>query len=155
MTNEMVERLTGSLWMVTKPGGDANCLGRVYRDKAVAIRHRDFDEAVVELRLAGTHEPSEQLSPSEAASFDKTLARSPRRIESGERCPGFVTRDDGTKVYCGSGKGHPGACCCVELRDAVKSPEPSYGIGCATCGRKYVGGKPACDCRAGKSRGGQ
>lgn len=65
-------------------------------------------------------EPSEHLSASEAASFDSTLGRSPRRIEP---CPGFVTRDDGTKVYCGSGKGHRGACCCVEFRDAVKSSE--------------------------------
>jgi hypothetical protein len=54
MTNEHIERLTGSLWMVTKPGGYAhlNQLGRVYREKEVALRHRDFDEVVVELRLA-------------------------------------------------------------------------------------------------------
>jgi hypothetical protein len=57
----MVERLTGSLWMVTKPGDTANCLGRVYRDKQLALTHRDFDEVVVELRLAS--EPSVHLPP--------------------------------------------------------------------------------------------
>jgi len=53
-SNQMVERLSGSLWMITKPGGytHINQLGRVYRDKDMALRHRDFDEVVVELRLA-------------------------------------------------------------------------------------------------------
>jgi hypothetical protein len=52
---------TGSLWMVTKLGDNANCLGRVYRDKQIALTHKDFDEVVVELRLAP--EPSECSCP--------------------------------------------------------------------------------------------
>lgn len=43
-----------------------------------------------------------------------------RYVDSLEpRCPGFITRDDGTRVYCGSGKGHPGPCCCVEQRSTL------------------------------------
>lgn len=52
LTNPGVQQLTGSLWMVTRPGTHASALGRVYRDKMTALTHRDFDEIVVELRLA-------------------------------------------------------------------------------------------------------
>jgi len=40
-----------------------------------------------------------------------------------EPCPGFITRDDGTRIYCGSGKGHPGPCCCVQTRSKANAGE--------------------------------
>lgn len=57
--DERIERLTGSLWLVTTPGGATRytkCLGTVYRTRSTALAMRGPGEMVVELRLADSEE---------------------------------------------------------------------------------------------------
>lgn len=98
---------------LTRLSDIADTLVRELRRQGMETLQAVFDG--VKVRVEPWKEPLESGAPRGEAGDRAGPLVSP------QPCPGFVTRPDGTRTYCGSGKGHPGTCCCVEIRDAEKS----------------------------------
>jgi hypothetical protein len=135
---------------VTARNQEIERLQKREKDLMDVIDGRDRALGFVPLDEVTAHEPSEQrMSYAQADDYLRTLGfpgAASQEVLGSPPCPGFVTRDDGTKVYCGSGKGHRGACCCVEFRDAVKS-EMRHCTNYLT----YPGGQSRCTRETGHS----